>query len=258
MRASRQPVTQASRARFAEAVRSEPVDVGLACLLMGCEAEPDLDVDPSLAVLDALAATARPLVTRFGAAEGLRQALGEQAGFAGYESDFEDVRSSLLHEVLRRGRGLPVLLSIVWCEVAARLDVDAVPVVLEERVMVRMGAEVVDPFGGGQLVVALSGPVLEPVDLLMRVLTNIRILTAQRERSVESARTRLWATELSLLLPRHPLVLRREHGELLVRLGDYEGGARELEDYAALVEDVDEPEADTTRRHARLARSRLN
>ena len=51
-----------ARVRFAEAVRSRPVDLGLACLLVGAEVDPSLDVDDSLAVLDALAATARPLV----------------------------------------------------------------------------------------------------------------------------------------------------------------------------------------------------
>ena len=30
-------MTAASRQRFAELVRSEPVDIGLACLLVGCE-----------------------------------------------------------------------------------------------------------------------------------------------------------------------------------------------------------------------------
>ena len=251
-------MTAGSRARFAEVVRAPEVDVALACLLIGCEVDPDLDLGASLAVLDALAFTARPLVEELGAAEGLRRALGEQAGFGGSEADFEDVRSSLLHEVLSRGRGLPIVLSVVWCEVAARLGVVAVPLGLPGRVLVRIGDIVVDPFLGGVSVDAPREPPLEPVDLLMRVLTNIRVLTARRERSVESARTRLWATELSLLLPRHPLALRREHGELLVRLGDYLGGAAELEEYAGLVDDVDEAAADATRRNARLARSRLN
>jgi hypothetical protein len=35
------------------------------------------------------------------------------------------LRSSLLHEVLRRTARLPLLLSVVWLEVAARLDVPA-------------------------------------------------------------------------------------------------------------------------------------
>jgi hypothetical protein len=251
-------VTAASRARFAEVVRAERVDTAIACLLMGCESEPDLDLDASVLVLDALAETARPYVQRLGAAEGLRVALGGQAGFGGSPADFEDLRSSLLHEVLRRGRGLPILLSVVWCEVASRLDVRAVPLGLPGHVLVLVGDVVVDPFRGGALVDAPHGPVLEPVGLLLRVLTNIRVLTARQERSLETVRTRLWATELSLMLPRHPVGLRRERGELLVRLGDHVGGAEELEDYASLVENVDEAEAEVARREARLARARLN
>ena len=256
-------MTSASRDRFAEVVRAEPVDVGLACLLIGCESEPDLDLDASLAVLDFLAAAARPLVSKHGAAEGLRRSLGDNAGFAGTESDFDDVRSSLLHEVLRSRRGLPIVLSVVWCEVAARLDLVAVPLGLPGRVLVCVGDPldenvVVDPFQGGEVAAVAPEPVLHPLDLLMRLLTNVRVLTARQERSLEAARTRLWATELSLLLPRHPLALRREHGELLVRLGDYDRGARVLEEYAALVGDADETLAEDSRRHARLARSRLN
>ncbi|MCW2777098.1 MAG: putative transcriptional regulator, partial [Frankiales bacterium] len=75
---------------------------------------------------------------------------------------------------------------------------------------------------------------------------------------LESTRTRLWAAELSLLLPRHPVALRRERGELLVRLGDHLGGAAELEAYATVVEDADPVQAETARREAGLARSRLN
>jgi len=253
-------VTRASRARFAEIVHSEPVDVGLACLLIGCEVEPDLDIDASLAQLDDLARRARPYVETSGAAAGLRQAL---AGFQGSPDDYDHVRSSLLHEVLRRRRGLPVLLSVLWCEIAARLDIVAVPLGLPGHVMVCLGDPfdehvVVDPFHGGDPVEVAAEPVLQPADLLLRVLTNIRALAARQPRSLDVARTQLWATELSLLLPHHPLVLRRERGELLVRLGGFAAGARQLEEFAALVEDVDPTAAVETRQHARLARAQLN
>jgi hypothetical protein len=69
---------------------------------------------------------------------------------------------------------------------------------------------------------------------------------------------RLWAVELSLLLPRHPVALRRERGELLVRLGDHLGGAEELETYALVVDGSDEQAADAARREARQARAQLN
>jgi regulator of sirC expression with transglutaminase-like and TPR domain len=255
-------VSSASRQAFAELVRQEPVDVARACALIGCEVEPDLDVDASLAVLDRLAASVR-LARREprDAAAALARALGDEAGFAGSEDDYADLRSSLLHEVLRRGRGLPILLSVVWVEVARRCGVRACSLGLPGHVMTCVGDPdgehvVVDPFHGGVARPAEPRPVLEGTDLLLRVLANVRALTARQGPSLESARTRLWATELSLLLPRHPLALRRERGELLVRLGRHREGAAELEEYAAAV--PDEKEAEQSRRAARLALSRLN
>ena len=249
-------MTQRSRERFAAAVRSTDVDVALACLLIGCEVEPDLDVDAGLRELDALAAAAAPLVASRGPVAGLQAALG---GFGGAAEDYEDLRSSLLHEVLRRRRGLPILLSVVWCEVGRRSSVPAAALGLPGHVLVDVAGTVVDPFAGGDAVPdAPHEPVLDPVSLLTRVLTNIRVLTSRQARSLETARTRLWATELGLLLPHHAVGLRRERGELLVRLGDHLGGARELEEYASLVAPVDESEADTALRQARLARARLN
>jgi hypothetical protein len=99
---------------------------------------------------------------------------------------------------------------------------------------------------------------MTPTELLLRLLTNIRALTTRQERTLEAARTRLWAVELSLLLQRHPVDLRRERGELRVRLGDHLGGAADLEDYALVIEDADEEAASASRREARLARARLN
>ncbi|HEU0102640.1 MAG TPA: transglutaminase-like domain-containing protein [Mycobacteriales bacterium] len=271
-----------ARRRFADVVRDEPVDLTLACLLVGGEVDPDLDVEAALATLDALAAGARRHVPRGcppqQAAEGLRVALGEVAGFAGSAGDYDDVRSSLLHEVVRRGRGLPITLSVLWVAVAHRLDVVAELVALPGHVVVAIGADrpvYVDPYAGGRLlplpdlaglVRAATGAPLRPedlepaasLDILLRLLTNVRALAARQDRALEWARTRLWAVELSLLLPRHPAGLRRERGELLVRLGDHLGGAAQLEAYADVVEGADTAGAEAARREARQARARLN
>lgn len=277
-------MTAASRARFAEVVRSDPLDLGLACLLVGAEVDPDLDLELPLAMLDTLAASARPLVPLGApaplAAEGLRIALGERAGFGGSGEDYADLRSSMLHEVLLRARGLPLLLTVVWLEVAARLDVPAYALALPAHVVAGIGDPddahvVVDPFRGGValstaeldgIVRGATGRGLHPDDLrpappdvlLLRLLTNVRALSTRQDRLLESVRTRLWATELSLHLPRHPLALRRERGELMVRLGDHLGGAAELDAYADVVEGADETEAAQARHEAQLARSRLN
>jgi len=272
-------VTPSSRARFAEVVRAEPVDLATACLLLGAEVRQDLELGPYLAELDALAGRARLLLAGAGsplqAAEVLRVALGEQAGFGGRPADYLDLRSSLLHEVLDRRRGLPILLSVVWLEVAGRLGVPAYGVGLPGHFVVGIGTPagesvLADPFAGGRLLppagvaeLARSAGVepepthlapWPPTEILLRMLNNIRQLAA----AVEHARTRLWAVELALLLPRHPLALRREHGELLAGLGDLLGGAAELTAYAEAVAPVDPNAAEVALHEARLARARLN
>ncbi len=265
-----------TRARFADVVRSEPVDVGLACLLVGGEVDPDLDVDASLEALDVLAGQVRARLSgRTGpreVAEQVARVLHTVHGFGGTEADFDDVRSSLLPEVLVRERGLPILLSVVWTEVAARLGVQAHALGLPGRVHVLVGEPedehvVVDPWEGGRVLApdevterAHGVPVvpMSPNDLLLRLLNNVRVLASRRPPGLEAAAVRLWAVELSLLLPRHPVVLRRERGELLVRLGDHLGGAEELETYALVVSGSDEQAAEAARREARLARAQLN
>jgi regulator of sirC expression with transglutaminase-like and TPR domain len=264
-----------TRARFADVVRSEPVDVGLACLLIGGEVSPDLDVDESLQQLDVMAEQTRWRMSSRrpdDAAEALRRVLHMGYRLRGSQDDFDDVRSSLLHEVLVRRRGLPILMSVVWTEVAARIGVQAHALGLPGRVLVMVGEPedehvVVDPWEEGRVLAQdevaarAQGQPLAPMaanDLLLRLLTNVRVLASRRPPGLEAAAVRLWAVELSLLLPRHPVVLRRERGELLVRLGDHLGGAEELETYALVVDGSDEPAATAARRAARLARAQLN
>jgi len=85
------------------------------------------------------------------------------------------------------------------------------------------------------------------------VLNNIRAWAAQPERGVEGAWTRLWAVELSLLLPRHPAALRHERGSLLALTGQFEAGARQLTEYADLIEGIDPKVAAAVRVEAKAA-----
>lgn len=255
-------MTEASRARFAEVVRSDPVDLALACLLIGTEVEPELALEPYLAELDRLAAAvdpSRPPV------EGLRAVLG---GFTGDGQDYGDLRSSLLHEVLSRRAGLPILLSVVWLEVARRRGIDADGIGLPGHFIVRIdgrtagspGSGYVDPFSGGAGfdVSKVAPEYLRPwqaPQTLLRILTNIRVWAGEVP---DRARTRLWAVELSLLLPHHPADLRHERGVLLAAGGDFLAGAAELDAYADAVATTDASAAARVRQQALAARARLN
>lgn len=268
------------RLRFAEEARSERPDLSTLCLLVGAEADGSLDeagMDAAQMELDRLAGQLpfRPGGPRSWAVS-LRELLGERLGFRGAPGDYQRLESSLLHEVLRRRRGLPILLSVVWVEVARRAGAPVYGVALPGHFVVGFGEPeeqvLADPFNGGRaltgadadlLVAGATGASLQPsmlvpappLEVVSRILNNIRAWAATRpERSDVS----LWAVELALLLPSHPARLRYERAQLLVQRGDFLRGAMELEAYAEVVGSVDEAASASVLQQARAARAMLN
>ncbi|MET8669539.1 transglutaminase-like domain-containing protein [Streptomyces tendae] len=276
------------RRRFAEEARSERPDLATLCLLVGAEADGTLDeagLDAAQVELDRLAGQLpfRPGTPRAWAVA-LRDLLGERYGFHGVAADYQRLESSLLHEVLRRRRGLPILLSVVWLEVARRAGAPVYGVALPGHFVVGLGTEsgpgsgaleervLVDPFDGGRvlsgpdaevLVVGATGAELRasmlepaaPLDVVSRVLNNIRAWAARRP---EQSAVGLWAIDLALLLPAHAARLRYERARLLVQRGEFAAGAGELEAYAEVVGAVDQAVAEEVRGEARAARAMLN
>ena len=268
------------RRRFAEEARSERPDLSALCLLVAAEADGALDeagMDAAQMELDELAGR---LPYRPGGphawAVALRELLGERCGFRGCAADYERLESSLLHQVLLRRRGLPILLSVVWMEVARRAGAPVYGVALPGHFVVGFGPPgdqvLADPFDGGRvltgsdaelLVAGATGAPLEPsmltpadpLEVVQRILNNVRAWAAARPERTDVA---LWAVELALLLPAHPARLRLERAQLMVRRGDFVRGAVELEEYAELIEVVDEGAAERVRAEARAARALLN
>ncbi|GGX27591.1 transglutaminase-like domain-containing protein [Streptomyces chartreusis] len=268
------------RRRFAEEARSERPDLSTLCLLVGAEADGALDeagMDSAQVALDELAGQLpyRPGGPRAWAVA-LRELLGERYGFRGCAADYQRLESSLLHEVLRRRRGLPILLSVVWLEVARRAGAPVYGVALPGHFVVGFGPAddqvLADPFDGGRvltggdadlLVAGATGAPLQPsmltpadpLEVVQRILNNVRAWAAARPERTDVA---LWALELSLSLPSHPARLRFERAQLLVQRGDFVAGAVELEEYAELICEVDEGAAERVRGEARAARAMLN
>ncbi|MBT2506201.1 transglutaminase family protein [Streptomyces sp. ISL-98] len=268
------------RHRFAEEARAERPDLAQLCLLVGAEADASLDqagMDVAEIELDRLAGL---LPFRPGGARGWASAvsdlLGARCGFGGSPSDYQRLESSLLHEVLRRRRGLPILLSVVWIEVARRAGAPVYGVALPGHFVVGFGPPgeqvLVDPFDGGRLLTGADAELLvagatgepldpsmlvpaDPLEIVLRILNNIRAWAAARP---ERTDVQLWAVELSLLLPAHPARLRYERAQLLVQRGDFLGGAAEMEAYAEVLAEVEPTSAEVIRRRARAARARLN
>ncbi|MER8027539.1 transglutaminase-like domain-containing protein [Streptomyces bauhiniae] len=268
------------RRRFAEEARSQWPDLSALCLMIGAEADGTLDeagMDAAQIELDELAGRlpyrpGEPLAW----ARAVGRLLGGTEGFCGTAGEYERLESSLLHSVLRRRRGLPILLSVVWMEVARRAGAPVYGVALPGHFVVGFGTAgdrvLADPFEGGRvlsgadtelLVAGATGAPLEPsmlvpaapLQVIQRILNNIRAwATARPERSDVA----LWAVELAMLLPSRPARLRYDRGRLLVQRGAFTEGAAELEAYAELVSVVDPTAEEKARAQAHAARALLN
>lgn len=98
----------------------------LAALDIATLETPDLEPASSLAVLDRLASEiAARVSTSAGGPEFLRAAnayMFGELGFRGNETDYNDPRNSCLNYVLDRRTGIPITLSLVFIEVARRLE----------------------------------------------------------------------------------------------------------------------------------------
>lgn len=137
------------------------IDLLRAALLVARIDNDDLDVDAYVHEVDRMAARIRPSLKPNDGAEARLKALDEylfkKRGFHGSRTDFDDRSNSYINEVIDDREGLPITLSVLYIEMARRLDVNVVGVGLPGRFMVRLdstndNATLIDVFEGGRRV----------------------------------------------------------------------------------------------------------
>jgi regulator of sirC expression with transglutaminase-like and TPR domain len=245
------------RERFLELVEmsEDELDLAEAVLVVAAEACPELDADRCIARLDALADQARPAVEAeqgvFARATRLLRFLCEEQGFVGNQTDYYDPRNSFLNEVIERRTGIPITLSIVYLELARRLDLPMAGVGFPGHFLVRAvddASVLIDVFFGRVVTrddllellqqaegedAELEEEHLHPAgarEILGRLLTNLKHVYYSREELEEA----LGCSErVLLLLPDHPIEL-RDRGLIYAKLECFGPALRDLERYVEL------------------------
>lgn len=183
--------------------RPEPlVDVAVAASFLGCLKNPDWRPEDVVPRLDALAWETQLAIPRETSttrrAAAIARFLFEELGFRGNSENYYDPRNSYLDAVLDRRLGIPISLSLIFIEVAKRLDVMCEGVGFPGHFLVRHvsgsdGVALFDPFNGGRMLtepdcagllkqvygpgVPLRPEFLRPVGpqaLLSRMLNNLK------------------------------------------------------------------------------------
>lgn len=242
-------------ARFADLVHQcgEDLPLDRATALLAAEEDPAADPELMLRELDRLAQGIgiRPGTSVYEMVARLNHRLFVEEGFRGDEEEYDHPRNSMLHSVLARRQGLPILLSVVMIEVARRAGAALVGVGFPGHFLVTpLHADppfYLDPFNQGaalrdvQLRARLQrhsqGRVFEAEDwarfvapvcnraILVRMNNNLKSSWVQRRQPAAALR----AVERLLVLNPTDADEQRDRGILLAELGRWEQAVEALD-----------------------------
>ncbi|MBO9999490.1 MAG: SirB1 family protein [Cyanobacteria bacterium SID2] len=232
----------------------EDIDLAAASLCIAWEEYPELDIDEYLNALDTMATEVSerlpPERYPMRVIQTLNQYLFEDLGFRGNRDDYYDPRNSYLNNVIDRRTGIPIALSLVYLEIAKRIDFPMVGIGMPGHFIIRPDFEdagiFVDAFNGGEVLfpqdcetrlsqvygqpVRMRPEFLDPVtsrEFLVRMLTNLKAVYISRQEMSKA----LGSIERILLLNPDSVMELRDRGLLYYQAGRSIEAIRDLERY---------------------------
>jgi len=254
---------EAQKHPFDELVNGPEGQIRLAeaALLFAADEYPDLTLNHYVQRLDILArrVAGYPAFNALQRINALRQVLVTEEGFQGSASVFNNSAGTLLNRVMDTRRGLPVALSVVWLDVARRLDWPMHGVGLPGHFIVSYDTDgqriLIDPFNQGallsresceQLLRTMFGEsaelhdahlnTLAPRGILERMLGNLYAISVSAEDWEGAAR----ALRRTVALRPDNVPLRAELGRLLTLGGRLDEATRVLAEAQRLARDDEE------------------
>lgn len=231
------------------------IDLAKACLYFARTEYPSLAIEDYLNTLDTIAEELKERLPKnfyplkiIGA---INQYLFDDLGFSGNRNDYYDPRNSFLNEVIDRRTGIPISLSVVYLEVAKRLDFPMIGIGMPGHFLIRPNFEgagiFIDVFNRGEILfekdceeklgqiyrhpIKLKAEFLDPVDnrqILVRILRNLKFIYISN-RQFDRA-----LTTIEYILMLYPKQLReiRDRGLLYYQLSEWKKAYEDLTLYA--------------------------
>jgi regulator of sirC expression with transglutaminase-like and TPR domain len=150
------------RADFVQMVNrpDEALELARIALLVAAESDLEVDIDGELRQLEGWAEELRsrlgPDLNNLQKLARLRSFVFDDLGFRGDRRDYYSPSNSLLHQVMKRRRGIPLTLSIVFMELGWRIGIPFEGVAFPGHFLVRLPGEprdlLLDPYKRGMMV----------------------------------------------------------------------------------------------------------
>ena len=230
------------------------IDLAKASLYIALEEYQNCDPEEYLNALDAMAEEVRDRLPvqnyPLRIIQTINRYLYEDLGFSGNEADYYDPRNSFLNEVIDRRCGIPITLSLVYLEIAKRIEFPMVGIGMPGHFLIKPDFEdagiFVDAFNGGEILfpedcktrlyqiygqpLDLPARFFAPVSakqLLGRMLGNLKAIYLNQQDSIRV----LAAIDRILLLFPNALGELRDRGIIYYQIGQLTQARRDLETY---------------------------
>jgi regulator of sirC expression with transglutaminase-like and TPR domain len=244
----------------------EQIDLGRAALAIALPDYPGLNFsaylgrinDLALEVAERAGADADP----FHAIAALNFVLFHRHGFRGNRDDYYDPKNSFLNQVIERKIGIPITLSVLYIEIAARIGLTVNGIGFPGHFLVRVqvdGNEIfIDPFNSGDVKAvedlaamlkqmygesaALRGEFVAPVSkrqILQRMLANLKAIYAKQNDLIKL----LAVLDRLLILDPGAADEVRDRGVIYMRLDCFTQAKEDFERYLQLAPDAADADA---------------
>ena len=232
----------------------EEIDLAKAALAFARTEYPDLDIEEYLNALDTMAEEVRERLIEerypLKVIKTINSYLFDDLGFEGNTRNYYDPRNSFLNDVIDRRTGIPITLSIIYLEIAKRIDFPMVGIGMPGHFIIRPNFEnagiFVDAFNQGEILfeqdceerlqqvyqqpVKLEPRFLAPVsnrEILVRMLTNLKMIYLHQR---EFNKALVTIDGILILVPDNPNEL-RDRGLLYYELNEWSKAVPDLESY---------------------------
>ena len=266
------PETHEKTSKFRTLVGDSEASLDRLALTVASHAVPDTDIEFEIERLDDLAADYLDSFTKHSHESLSRYLFADR--YVGDNETYYDPANSMLHQVLDRGVGLPITLSILAIEVGRRCGLPFVGVGMPSHFLIRHATDATrffDPFWGG---IELTGadcrdrleesiPSIEwnpsllapvsPLQIVERMLANLALCYSNPYSPTDLT----WVLELRAALPGASPGVRRRLADALVGSGRFDDAADLFDELDSNARSGDQSAGEYAAAATRL-RARLN